>query len=460
MGRTQRVRPGGALIVVLAVALVGCGRSGNDAVPSTPPKSASGAPSAAPSAAAAGTFGDLGRICGPAKPGAAAASGPAHLGLTDGAIRLGTIGDPGASATPGLEQEYFDVGKAFSKWCNAAGGINGRKIILDTYDAKLFEGAAQIINACSKDFMLVGNGNAFDAVDVKPRLACKLAQLPALSVSPEAGLAGLQVQATSNAPTYYSVGPMNALVAAYPAAKNGIGIGSSNVASLRPQGQFAKQVYEAQGYRVSALQEKSAFVVNFRPYMEQLRNTGTHGYQEIASQDPTPQINAMHDIGWQPDFALWGIQFYDPKSVAAAKVVKFPPSYVALGALPAELADDPRFPVLREIRSIMTAGVENPKFTSFTGLAISAWTLWAKSATECGANLTTQCILSKAGAYTDWTAGGFFPPHSTVPGKQTLSDCFLFVRLTPNGFVYDKKLTNPNSSVYNCNPKNLAKIKQ
>jgi len=61
-----------------------------------------------------------------------------------------------------LEQEFFDTADAFSKWCNAAGGINGRKIVVDKWDAKLFNVGQAFTNACQKDFMLVGNGNAFD----------------------------------------------------------------------------------------------------------------------------------------------------------------------------------------------------------------------------------------------------------------------------------------------------------
>ena len=106
----------------------------------------------------------------------------------------------------------------------------------------------------------------------------------------------------------------------------------------------------------------------------------------------------------------------------------------------------------------MQAAVTSPHYTAFTAFAFSAWTLWAKSATECGSNLTQQCILAKAGRYTKWTAGGLFPPHSTVPGKQVESDCLLLMRLTPNGFVYDKKVTKPNNGLFNCDPKNLTPV--
>ncbi len=56
-------------------------------------------------------------------------------------------------------------------------------------------------SACLKDFMLVGNGNALDATGVKVRLGCKLGQIPAYVVSPEATAAGLQVQPSPNPST-------------------------------------------------------------------------------------------------------------------------------------------------------------------------------------------------------------------------------------------------------------------
>ena len=37
------------------------------------------------------------------------------------------------------------------------------QIVVDKLDAKLFNGAAEVIQACQKDFMLVGGGNALDA---------------------------------------------------------------------------------------------------------------------------------------------------------------------------------------------------------------------------------------------------------------------------------------------------------
>ena len=96
---------------------------------------------------------------------------------------------------------------------------------------------------------------------------------------------------------------------------------------------------------------------------------------------------------------------------------------------------------------------------NFTPLAFNAWMLWAQSATACGPNLTQDCVLAKAGAHTDWTAGGLFAPVNTSPSVKIPSNCVILMRLTDGGWVYDKKVTQPNSSVYNCGANNLASTK-
>jgi ABC-type branched-subunit amino acid transport system substrate-binding protein len=90
-----------------------------------------------------GDFGSLKAICGPGD-----ASGGTGRGISSTEIKIGTMADPGNSAVPGLGQEFFDGGTAFVNWCNKAGGINGRHIVLTKYDAKLFDAAQQMIDAC------------------------------------------------------------------------------------------------------------------------------------------------------------------------------------------------------------------------------------------------------------------------------------------------------------------------
>ncbi len=442
--------------VLLAVAAVGvttaCGRSSN--VPT-----GGGATAAAPSSSAAttsasaGDFGTLKGICGPGS-----AKGATARGVTDTEIHVGTTADPGAAAAPGLEQEFFDTADAFSTWCNAAGGINGRKIVVDKWDAKLFNVGQAMTDACQKDFMLVGNGNAFDSAGVKPREGCKLGDIYSYTVSPEAATSKYQVSVVPSNPTQYPYGPLRLLTEAYPdSKKGGVGVGSSTLASLVPQGKRIAQSLTDNGIKVTAVQEKPPLVDNFRPYMEQLKGAGTIGLDEVQGQDPTPEIQAMNNVGWTPQFILFSVQFYTPQSVQAAAANKFPPVYVGFSHLPFELSD--QYPVLAQVKSQLKAAVSNPRFTDFTASSYSAWALWAKEATACGSNLTSECVLQKAAAETAWTGGGLYPPTNLDPIHPQVNKCWLVVRLTPTGWVYDKKVTNPNSDVYNCDPKNVTTVK-
>ena len=445
-----------ALLAVLALVLSACGRSSSN-TPSAPASSAS-APSSASAtanAAGAGDFGTLKKICGPGN-----AKGATARGVTDTEIHIGVTADPGAAAAPGLEQEFFDTGEGFTKWCNAAGGINGRKIVVDKLDAKLFEVGQVMTTACQKDFFLVGNGNAFDSAGVKIREGCKLGQIPAYVTSPQAVAAKYQVSPTPIPITQINDGALRLLTNLYPEVKTaGVGIGSSNLASITPTGLKAQEYLKDVGIKVAALQEQPPLVDNYRPYMEQLKGAGAKAYFGISAQDPSPIVQAMKNTGWNPSYILYSTQFYGPPAVASAKATPdFPPTYVQFGSVPWELAST--HPVLQQAESIVKAAVSNPKITTFTASAFSAWTLFAESATECGSTLTLDCVLQKAADHDDWTAGGLYPSHSLKAGADA-SPCIALVRLTPTGFVYDAKATAPTSgdAPFNCDPDNVKKVK-
>ena len=51
--------------------------------------------------------------------------------------------DAANTIQPGLEAEFPQQAKAFAAWCNASGGINGRKIVIDNRDAALFNAAQE-----------------------------------------------------------------------------------------------------------------------------------------------------------------------------------------------------------------------------------------------------------------------------------------------------------------------------
>ena len=457
----RRRRPlstlGAPLAFGAAVTLVftACGRSGSSQSPSAPPAgggtiSASAAPT---TGGAAGDFGTLKAICGPGD-----AKGATARGVTDTEIHIGTTADPGAAAAPGLEQEFFDTADGFSKWCNAAGGINGRKIVVDKLDAKLFNVGQVFTQACQKDFMTVGNGNAFDSAGVKIREGCKLGQIPAYVTSPQAVDAKYQVQSVPIPSNEINNGGMRLLTEAYPTSKTGVGVGSSSLASIIPTGLKAQEYLQQIGVKVSVVENQPVQVDNYRPYIEQFKSTGTKGIYQISAQDPTPIVQAMKNTSYNPDWILYSTQFYGPQAVAGAKALgTFPPSYVQFTALPFELKD--KYPVLQQAEKIIKGAVSNPKLTTFTLSSFSAWLLFAESAKACGSNLTVDCVLEKAKDHSDWTAGGLYPPQD-IKGYKA-STCMVLVELTASGFEYAEKVTNPTkgSEPYNCDPQNVKTVK-
>ncbi len=443
-----------AVVATLSVFVASCGRSSSSTPSGGTSSSASSAqPSSGGSTASAGNFGTLKKVCAPG-PG----TGGSGRGINGKTIRIGVLGDPGAAAAPGLGQEFFDVADGFAKWCNAAGGINGRTVVVDHLDAKLFNGAAEVIQACQNDFMLVGGGQALDATTVKPRLACKLGQIPAYTASPQNTESGLQVTPVASRASKYPVGPLRLLAAAYPETKQGLGIAGSSLASLAPQGLRAQEAWTRIGNKVSTLQPRPALVDNYRPYFEQMKQAGAKADFEIVAQDPSPIFQGMNDTGFKPQWTLFGQTFYSPKSVAAAKAAAYlPNSFINLSNIPWEMAD--QFPVVKQAVDIMAAGPGTAGLDSFSSLAFNSWTLWAQSATACGTNLTQDCVLQKAGSHPAWDAGGLFPPVNTDPKAQDYTNCTLVMNLTKTGWVYDKKVTQPNKGIYNCGADNLMSVK-
>ncbi len=90
-----------------------------------------------------------------------------------------------------------------------------------------------------------------------------------------------------------------------------------------------------------------------------------------------------------------------------------------------------------------------------------AWLLWAKAASACGANLTVTCVLNNAAAVKDWDAGGIEAPipSLTLSNKNPQpSPCFAILKLSSKGINYDKAITKPTQSIWNCNPKNVVQL--
>ena len=121
------------LIGVLALGLSATACSARSAAPS-PGTSTTGSATAASGSA----FGTLTNVCHPGTPSASTAQG-----VTATEIKVGTLSDVGFTKSP----ELGDAAKVFTAWCNAAGGINGRKIADTVRDTALMQVPQRILEA-------------------------------------------------------------------------------------------------------------------------------------------------------------------------------------------------------------------------------------------------------------------------------------------------------------------------
>ena len=460
MARSLMVRRFLGVLAILALLGAGCSRSSKDVeTGATSDKSTtSGSPATGGDGGGGGGgsnlpkggFGDLKTVCSKGTP-----KGSSDKGVTDSEIKVGTISDKGAQIRPGLNKEMYDSAVAFTKWCNEHGGILGRKLTLTDLDAKLFEYPSVITKGCQEDFALVGGGAAIDDGDNGARVKCGLPNIAGFTVSAKARASGLQVQPLPVPVDRDPVGQFRVLAKLDPEAVKHFGTLTGDLASIVIAKDADVEATKAFGYKVVFDRKYGvAGESNWRPFVEDLKSKGVQVLEFIGEPaNLTALQKAMKTVGYYPKYTLQQANFYDTKYAAeGGSTAKG--TYVRLALHPFELAKDNQ--ATQDYLDLMKQYNPSGKVALLGAQGLSAWLLFAKAATECGPDLTRTCLIQKAGKVTSWTGGGLHGEAN--PGGLEPTSCFAVMRLDGNKFVYDKKYTEPDKGVFNCDPKNIAKL--
>ncbi len=409
----------------------------------------------ASSAASSGVWPGVGKICEPGPGGASSVRG-----VGDKTINIAVFNDAANTIQPGLEVEFVQQATAFADWCNAAGGINGRKIVIDNRDAALFNAAQEATAACQGDFMAVGGGMALDESAVPIREKCGLGQITGYVVSNASILASDQVDPGGTNTNSVTAGWFAALARAYPKAVTSAGMGGADTPSVLQEETKDEFGAEAEGWKVIDFLEPPVSVENWAPYVEDYQQKGVQALWPANASNFPPFAQAMTTAGYHPAFVILGPQFADSETQqAVAANPSLPPVYVETQWWPLPLAS--QNPSTEELVTTMHKYAKGDTIDFDDEEGAEAWLLWAKSASACGANLTVSCVLNHAITNKNWDAGGIQAPIANL----TLSDnnpqptpCFAILQLTTKAIVYDKKLTSPTKSIWNCNPKNVVQL--
>jgi hypothetical protein len=398
-----------------------------------------------------GDFGTLRGVCSPGN-----AKGATEQGVTDTTITIGTMSDPGTTVRLGLNQELFDTSVAFAGWCNAAGGILGRKIKLNQRDAKLFEVRQRMEEACHSDFMLVGGGTALDDQGVSTRVACKLAQLDAFVNTKAAVEAPYKIQTVPNPDTEMPVGHLRQVAEIYPSAIGRMGIIASELKPVAASRDLMRMAAPKIGYHIIYDEDyPPGGPPNWRPYIDAMRQKDVRVLAFMGAPDELAELEIdMKKANWYPQVIVEDPSLYDRQLTQVGgdairnTVINsiFYPFDEALANPPTE----------QYLQTLVTY-VPSAKVGLLGMQSWSAWLLFAESAKKCGSNLTRGCVLENAGSTVGWTGGGLHAP--TRPSSNAnASTCAVLLEATPIGFLRSPRLNTPNMGIYRCTKDNVVDL--
>jgi len=441
--RARRASVPVGVLVVIGLVAASCGGSHGTA---TPPPSTGPATTAKPAVA---KFGTLDSPCGHGT-----ATGATAKGVTNTSITIGYGDDAGYAAAPGLDKEMSDAVKPMIAWCNAQGGINGRKIIGNYYDAKVLQISQVMTQACTdKNFMLVGQGFVLDANQEQQRIQCQLSTIPGFAVGTAfASGSGMQ-QPIPNPGDEEALSSAYQVAKLFPTAVTKAAFAFADFPATQETRDKAAAAYPQAGWKFLKCDQiyNIAGESDWKPLASNLKSCGVQAVVWVGSPDPNLEnfLNAARQVGYSPiwvtdpnqytaAFAKWNGQ----NDGAADKV------YVRQTNVPFELASS--VPAVKQYMALVA------KSHGTIGLlgeqSASAFLLWATAVKSCGSAVTAKCVLDAAAAEKDWTGGGLHLP--TNPGDNTAPDCGMLMNLNGPNWI---KVVPTGETLFDCNPKYVAK---
>ncbi|MFI6517643.1 hypothetical protein ACIBF1_18955 [Spirillospora sp. NPDC050679] len=415
---TGRLAAGVLTVALLATSCAG-ERSGTDGQTGR-----GGSDGAKPAASTA--FGTLPSPCGPGD-----AKGATDQGVTDSQISIGYGDDRGFPSAPGLSREMGDAVGAMIAWCNEQGGVNGRKIKGNQYDAAYTQSVKVVQESCKQDFMLVGQGFAMDEAAEQHRVSCKLPTVAGFTVGPNASMGPMKYEAVPYPVDQLNIGPLRIAQKQFPGFKDrtdlllssspAVTTGTNKIGNaLRQIGVTPLEC----GVRLNDAGESS-----YMPFAEKIKKCGAGYLWSSDSPDPG-QFSLLESIdraGAEPSYlfeATWYSTLVSRWNTAGAG------DRLHVGMIFQPFENAAEVPAVKQYMDLVNA--RKGKVALLGMQAASSFLLWAQSAKACGSDLTRQCVVDRLAKVHEWTGGGLHAP--TDPGRNKPASCALIVKLTGTKF--------------------------
>jgi len=393
-------------------------------------------------------FGTLPSPCGPGS-----ATGATDQGVTNTDIHIAYGDDRGFTGDPGLNKEMGDAVKAMIKWCNDQGGIAGRQVVGDFYDAAVTAVNTAMQQACKTDFMLVGEGWALDEAAEGTRVGCNLVAVPGFAVGPDFDNGPMKYEPVPGPADYQVASIFYEAAKLWPQQVKKADFFHTTLASAT-ESTLTKNAEEAAaaGWNILNCGVKINYngEPDYKPFAQKYLTCGAQlVYYNLT---PGPQLygflNAMNQLGETPIYVTEAADYTNPFAQWNTQGIANQ-TYTREAFEPIENAD-----IVPAVKAYVDAVKATGGATDQLGeQAASAFLLWATEAKACGSTLTRQCMVNHLSQVHNWTGGGLHAP--TDPGNNKPSDCGLIMKLTGSTWSQFYPTTR---GQYDCNPEYLFKI--
>jgi ABC-type branched-subunit amino acid transport system substrate-binding protein len=395
------------------------------------------------------TFGDLESPCGEGD-----ASGATAQGVTDTDITIGYGDDAGFASAPGLNKQQSDAIRGMIEWCNEQGGINGREIKGNYYDAKILEVNNVMLSACDQVFMLVGQGFSLDSAQEEARVGCGLGSVPVWSVSPEFAHGPFSIQPVPNPTDFTPVQIAAAIAKAFPDKIAKTAVMYANYPATIDTKDKVLASYPPFGFQFLDCEQQ--YNINgeddWRPFVQSLKDCGAEIVYFTGSPNPNFQnfLTAATQLQYAPIY-MTDANFYDEgfadwnaQNGGAADNVYIRQAFVPLS----EGASNPAMQTYLDAVEAIGGDVNQ-----LGAQAASAFLLWATGVKACGDTVDRDCVLGEIAKVTEWTAGGLHAP--TNPASNKPPECGLTLKMEGDQFV---RFDPTAEGEYDCNPDYVKEV--
>lgn len=349
-------------------------------------------------------------------------------GLTAEQIRIGVISDKaGVVKVPTVSVE--ESVRAFVDWCNDHGGVNGRTLVLETYDAKLSAGDEAAKQACADDlFALVGTGAVMDDLVAPVAVGCDLVNVAGYTATAKMALADLTFTPLPNPSTHFNTAPGRWMAEQFPDAVEHAGMLAANLPTATIQADRITKAYEMIGMDFVYRKDTDILQTSYAAEVGEMKSAGVRYLSMVSATSET--VKLLKDLkasGYEVDVIDLGQQYYDQELLGEPGAEG---AYVQTNTTPFEDIDD--VPALQDFQVAYDAIGTKVQPSSLGVQAFSAGLLFATAARNAGADLTRDTLVSELASIKEWDAGGLH--FSANPGDNAASHCFMYLRVKDGEF--------------------------